>query len=241
MLLKVFYETFKNLDHPPALILKTSGAKFSIMDRDEILKKVQAVKDSIQADKLPNVYVLHGDLTDDEMNSLYNHPKVKVHVSFTKGEGFGRPLLEASISQKPILTSAWGGQIDFLDKELVALAPGKLTQIDESAAWDDIIMKEAKWFTIDYGWCSNVMKDMFINYRKYTPGAVSLGIKNKTNFSLDAMTKQFESILDKYLPNFSEQIKVKLPTLKKVGDNTPQETKIELPKLKKVEVSNATV
>ena len=48
----------------------------------------------MRGDKLPNVYLLHGDLTDEEMNQLYNHPKVKAHLTFTHGEGFGRPLLE---------------------------------------------------------------------------------------------------------------------------------------------------
>ena len=244
MLVKVFLESFKDLDHPPGLIMKTSGAKFSIMDRNEIMGKIESIKATVTANKLPPIYVLHGDLSDEEMNGLYNHPKVKAHASLTKGEGFGRPLLEATISQKPLMTSAWGGQIDFLDKDLSVLVPGNLTPIHESAAWDKVIMKEAKWFTADYGFAANVMKDMFLNYRKYTPGAVSLGIKNKTDFSLNAMTEKFEKILDKYLPNFSEKINVKLPKLKAIDNSKPIDNKVTksgLPKLKKVEVSNATI
>ena len=40
-----------------------------------------------------------------EMNEMYNHPKVKAHLTFTHGEGFGRPLLEASFSGKPIIST----------------------------------------------------------------------------------------------------------------------------------------
>ena len=49
-----------------------------------------------------------------EMNSIYNHSKVKAMVSLTKGEGFGRPLLEFSLSQKPLIVSGWSGHMDFL-------------------------------------------------------------------------------------------------------------------------------
>ena len=61
---------------------------------------------------------------------------------------------------------------------------------------------------------------------------------------MDKMTKEFGKILDKYLPSFEEQpqqVNLKLPTLKKVGDEPTGEKvvaksleKIKLPKLKKV-------
>ena len=102
MLLKVFCETFKNMKKQPALIMKTSSASFSVIDRENMIKKIEEIKSQVKG-KCPNVYLVHGDFTDEEMNGLYNHPKVKVHVSFTHGEGFGRPLLEASISGKPVI------------------------------------------------------------------------------------------------------------------------------------------
>ena len=88
--IKVFYEAFANKKKQPVLILKTSGATFSIIDREDTLQKIQSVKSQFPSDwKLPEIYLLHGDLSDKEMNYLYNHPKVKILVSFTHGEGFG--------------------------------------------------------------------------------------------------------------------------------------------------------
>jgi len=52
---------------------------------------------------------------------------------------------------------------------------------------------------------------------------------------MDKMTKDFGKILDRYLPKFEEQpqqVDLKLPKLKKVGDSKPKQ--IKLPKLKKV-------
>mgnify|MGYP000921532985 CR=1 FL=1 len=117
LLIKAFYETFKNKTKKPALILKTSQVGSSYMDRDEILRKINLIKQTVNSDDLPNVYLLHGEFSDEEMNSIYNHSKVKAMVSFTKGEGFGRPLLEFSLSKKPIIVSGWSGHMDFINPE----------------------------------------------------------------------------------------------------------------------------
>ena len=77
--------------------------------------------------------MLHGDLRDEEMNGLYNHPKVKSHVSFTHGEGFGRPLLEASLSEKPVIAPNWSGHVDFLGGGNAILLPGSLNDIKKES------------------------------------------------------------------------------------------------------------
>ena len=231
MLVKVFLETFKNMKKKPALIMKTSGAGFSILDREDILNKVKSIKDSIDGDT-PNVYVLHGDFTDDEMNGLYNHPKVKAHVTFTHGEGFGRPLLEASISQKPVIAPNWSGHLDFLNSKLAVLLGGELQQVEKGAVPDDMLVEGSQWYTVNYQQASMAMKELYKNYRKYTLNAKKLGAVNKSKFSLDAMTKELGKILDKYVPEFPKEVKLELPKLKKVGSTETPE--IKLPKLKKV-------
>ena len=232
MLLKVFLETFKNMKKKPGLIMKTGGAGFSVLDREDILKKIDMVKKGVDGD-LPNIYFLHGDFTDEEMNELYNHPKVKAHVTFTHGEGFGRPLLEATISQKPVIAPNWSGHLDFLPKNLAILLSGELQKVEKGSVPDDFLIDGSSWFGVNYQEASHVMKSVYTNYRKYTLNAKKLGIGNKSKFSLDAMTRKFGKILDKYVPDFPEEVKLNLPKLKKVGskDGPP---KIKLPKLKKV-------
>ena len=89
-----------------------------------------------------------------------------------------------------------------------------------------------KWFTVNYQEASVRMKDVYKNYRKYTLPAKKLTIGNKVKFSLDSMTKKFGQILDKYVPEFAEEVKLELPKLNKVKD--VEAPKIKLPKLKKV-------
>ena len=245
MLIKVFLDTFKNQKNAPGLILKTSSATFSVMDREEILYKINIVKGGTPATTLPKIHLLHGELTDEEMNVMYNHPKVKAHISFTKGEGFGRPLLEASLSGKPILASNWSGQVDFLNPQLAIMLPGQLTNVHKSAAWDKVILTESQWFTINYNYASAMMKEVVKNYQKYSLNAKKLAEINKSKFTRDKMKNEFEKILDQYLPEFPKQTPLSLPNLpqlKKKGETTlriptlgtgqSEPKKIILPKLK---------
>jgi len=231
MLVKVFLETFKNMKTKPGLILKTSGATLSILDREEMLNKIKSIKDGVQGD-LPNIYLIHGDFDDEEVNQLYNHPKVKAHINLTHGEGFGRPLLEASISQKPVIAPNWSGHIDFLHKDLAILLSGELQNVEKGSVPDDFLVEGAQWFSVNYQQASAVMKDVYKSYKKYTLNAKKLGMVNKSKFSLDAMTRELGKILDKYVPEFPKEIKLELPKLKKVNSNVAP--KIKLPKLKKV-------
>ena len=232
MLVKVFLETFKNKKKKPGLILKTSGASFSVLDREDILKKINKIKQSVSGD-LPNIYLLHGDFYDDEINELYNHPKVKAHVNITHGEGFGRPLLESSLSGKPIITSAWSGHMDFLNSNNSILISGNLVDVPKSSFPENMYVKGAQWFTVNYELTSKSMLDVFTNYKKYTLGANKLAKVNSSLYSLKKMEKDFEKILDNYLPEFSEEVKLQLPKLKKVNKKS-EPPKVKLPKLKRV-------
>ena len=216
-LIRIFFETFKNKTKQPALILKIQSATPSIMDREEMLDKIRAIQGSVQG-KLPSVYLLHGEFNDDEINELYNHPKVKTHVSFTKGEGYGRPLLEATLSQKPVLASAWSAHLDFLNPDFTPLVGGNLTQVHPSAQVANMILSESMWFTVGEKDASDALEEMYKNYKKYTDGAKRQAYRSRTEFSLDKMAEKLDTILETKVP---KQTQFKLPQLKK----------IELPKL----------
>lgn len=213
MMIKTFATAFKNETKKPALVLKTSSAGFSVIDRETTIKKI---KDVLGKDygKLP-IYLLHGDLTETEMNGLYEHKKVKAMLNFTKGEGFGRPLLEFSLTGKPVIVSNWSGHIDFL-KQGAVLLEGELKNVHPSAA-NQFLLKEAQWFNVNISKALPVIKDVYKNYDKYKTDAYQLGKQNKQNFSLEKMTKLFDTILNQYgiytkiQPKFQQ---LQLPKLK---------------------------
>jgi hypothetical protein len=157
------------------------------------------------------------------MNTLYNHPKVKAMVNLTKGEGFGRPLLEFSLVKKPIITTNWSGHTDFLSSEFTCLLGGQLTSVHQSAA-NTMLLKDSSWFSADQGQIGHYLKDVFENYKNYTDKANRQAYRSKTEFSWGKMKDKIDEIFTKNIPEFPKEVALKLPQLKK----------IELPKLNKI-------
>ncbi len=224
---KSFYDTFKNKKIQPALILKTSSVNSSYMDRREIMKRINSVRDLCKG-KLPNVYLLHGNFTNSEMNELYNHPKIKAMVSHTKGEGFGRPLLEFSLVNKPIICSGWSGQLDFLQKDFNLLLNGSLVNVHPSAQQKDILIADSKWFNVDISQVNSAYLEIFNNIKSWNKKAKRQGYYSRTYFAFENMKAKIVEILENNI-NLPEQVKLSLPKLKKI--NSP---KLKLPKLKTI-------
>jgi glycosyltransferase involved in cell wall biosynthesis len=212
LLVKAFLETFKNKKKKPALIMKTSHVGASHMDRDSILNKIKLIKETVNSNDLPNIYLLHGDFSDDEMNEIYNHSKIKSMISLTKGEGFGRPLLEFSLSKKPIIVTGWSGHMDFLKPEYNIIIGGKLTNVHESVK-NPFLLKEAQWFSPNHSEIGTSLTEVFTNYKKYQPLGKRQGYYSKENFSWNNMKSLLSSILEKNIPEFPKEIKLSLPKL----------------------------
>ncbi len=221
--IKAFLEIFKNKTKAPALILKTNSATTSHLDRDRILEKIDQIRQSVNG-RLPNIYLIHGDLEDEDINDLYNHSKVKAMVSLTKGEGFGRPLLEFTLSEKPVIASGWSGHIDFLKPDLSLLVGGELKNVHASTQMPNMLLESAQWFKPDDGQVGFAFKDMFENYKKYLELAKKQANYSKQNFSMTKMEELLQTILN-------EKTK---PVPKMVGLELPKLSKIELPKLNKI-------
>jgi glycosyltransferase involved in cell wall biosynthesis len=160
------------------------------------------------------------------MNALYNHSKIKAMVSFTKAEGFGRPLLEFATTGKPIIAPHYSGQADFLKKDFICALPGQLTPIHQTAQ-NPFLIAEAKWFTPDYGYAGKMLQEVLKNYKTWKDLATRQRYFVNTNFTESAVAKRYDEVLeiiDTYVNKIPKAVELKLPQLKKV----------DLPKLQKV-------
>ena len=237
VMIKTFIQTFANQPNPPALLLKTNGADFSILDRKETVDKIRQIKDQFkELDSVPNIYLLHGDLTLEQMALLYNLPKIKAMISCTHGEGFGRPLAEATCCDLPVIASNWSGQLDFLNPKQSVMIEGELKPIPKALIWKPIIVEPGKWFNVSEPDVVNKLRLFHKNHKTIKSNAKKLGIWNRSKFSLITMAKEFNKIIDdaiKAIPETPQPMSLKLPKLKKTGSPKKAPT-IKLPKLKKV-------
>lgn len=235
-LIHTFLKTFmrKGSKNRPALILKTSGAGFSLVERDQVIDKIWQIKELIREQdgfegKFPSIYLINGELTDSEMNVLYRHPKVKTMITLTKAEGFGLPLAEFATTGKPIVAPNYSGYLDFIQPDHHALLPVQLAKIHPSAA-NEWIPRDANWSQVNYTFVGQVMQNIMDHYPKYLEKSRKSPKFMQDNFSLTKMTEKFLEILQKHC-TLPEKKAIKLPELAKAVDGKP---KIELPKLVKM-------
>ena len=148
-LVRWFVEEFR--DEEVGLVLKTSLAKNSLIDREMCDGSIKKILYSIENrdDIKCKVYLLHGDMTDEEMHSLYSHDKVSAFVSIPHGEGYGLPLFEAAYSGLPVVAPGWSGQLDFLvdenGKDKFYNVSYDLNNIQKECVWDGVLTAESMW------------------------------------------------------------------------------------------------
>jgi len=144
--LRWFVEEFKNEE--VGMIVKTNISRNCYMDRIKVFHELRRFVEQAGERKC-KIYLLHGDLTDEEMHSLYSHDKVKALVALPHGEGFGLPLYESAYSGLPVVATGWSGQLDFLvdekGKQHFYNVAFDMQPIQDEVVWDQVLIKESMW------------------------------------------------------------------------------------------------
>ena len=172
----------ENIDQKVGLVVKTFIATNSVQDRMHTEKMLSGIL-SEYPDRKCKIYLLHGDVTDEEIHSLYNHPKIKCVVSATHGEGFGLPLFEAAYSALPVIAPGWSGQCDFLyanidkkkgKKPYFCQVEYNMGPVNQQAVWEGVITADSMWCHPKEESFKACLRQVRKNYKKWKKKAESL-------------------------------------------------------------------
>jgi len=202
-----FIKTFHYRKGKVALILKTSGAGFSLLDKKDVKQRITEIRQMLpDIDKQPNIYLIHGHLTDNEMNDLYNLDKVKSMFSTTHGEGYGRPFAEfLGATDKPTFVTGWSGQTDFITNKDFHFNY-ELKQIPKSMIWKSVINEGSVWAYVSDSDVQNKLNHCYHNYEETFKKSKMLGETLRKEKNLEKMTEQLELILSEYKPPVQQNI-----------------------------------
>ncbi len=142
--IKWLCETFSK-DPDVGVVIKTSLGRMTAIDRKNTLDLLTKVIEEVRSGPYPKFYLSHGLMTNDEVSSFYRSPDLKALVSFTRGEGYGLPLLEAAASGLPVMATKWSGHMDFLSNIKFSAFDYDLVDVHESKIDDKIFVKGSKW------------------------------------------------------------------------------------------------
>lgn len=177
-----FVQEFEKED--VGLILKTGQRSGSILDREETILNLSNILKNYPERKC-KIYLLHGDLSDSQIHSLYNRSDIHAYLTTTRGEGYGLPIFEAAYSGMPVIATDWSGHLDFLvapykesgkikDKKLFAKLDYSLKPVKREHLWPGVIEAESKWAEVKESSVKKQMRNVYKNYGMYKKWAMSL-------------------------------------------------------------------
>ena len=198
-----FIDEFHNEE--VGLVLKANTANCTTQDFLRTKASLKAITNKYP-DRKCKIYLVHGDLSLEQMNSLYTHEKIKSFVTFTHGEGFGMPIFEAAYHGLPVIAPAWSGQNDFLFapvksgkqkkaklRPLFCKVDYTLTQVPKDVVWEGVITADSGWCHIEPKAARRSYRDMFDNHTRYKSQANKLKKHLIENFTEE---KQYELFAD---------------------------------------------
>lgn len=208
-LVQWFCEQFKG-NSKVGLVLKSSIVGYSSVDLKYLKAKIDEIKRNTGCGKYPQIHLVHGYLSSEEMAALYKNPKVKAYVTLTHGEGYGLPIIEAAACGLPVIATDWSGHLDFLQidnvRKFVAV-PYELKEIPAACVWDDILVKGSRWAYPDEIKTKMLLSKVLLSYSRPKQWAEEIGNHIAKNFSIEKMNESLFEVM-KTDPSLSVERKI---------------------------------
>jgi len=191
-------------DSDVGLVLKTNTANESIMDREHTGARLKnLIRDF--PDRKCKIYLVHGQLSEEQLTWLYRHPTMKALINIGHGEGFGLPLFEAAYNGLPLVTVTWSGQMDFICRPnkkgkmvpRVVKVDYDLKQVQPEAHWEGVVQADSMWAFAKKASYKRALRDVVNKEIHYKNQAESLRKYILKNFKEeDAYAKFVSYVVD---------------------------------------------
>jgi glycosyltransferase involved in cell wall biosynthesis len=112
-LIRWFVEEFED-ESDVGLIIKAHFHNNSTLDFYTCRNSLQGLLTNVSTERKCKVYLVHGNLSEQQMMSLYDPSVVDCYLTTTHGEGFGIPIFNSACNGIPVIATNWSGHLDFL-------------------------------------------------------------------------------------------------------------------------------
>ena len=201
--IKWFVEEFH--DDKVGMVVKTNLAKNCYMDRLSVMNQLQATVKQYP-ERSCKVYLLHGDMEDEEIHSLYTHKQIFALVSLAHGEGFGLPIFESTYSGLPVVCNGWSGQCDFVfdeeNKENFYNVSFDINPVQPEVVWEGVLIKESGWaFSREHS-AKEQMRACYDDVKEQKKDSIALKAREYAEYTQKrfAQEKQYEKMVNVLMP-----------------------------------------
>jgi glycosyltransferase involved in cell wall biosynthesis len=194
--IKWLCEEFKD-NKDVGIVFKTNSSRATKIDKGITTSLVQRLISEVRQGQYPKIHLLHGNMSPEEVASLYKHKNINALISATRGEGFGLPLLEAASSALPIIATNWSGHLDFLNLGSFIKLDYELKEIDKRKIDNNIFVPGLKWAEVNEEDFKKKVKNFYKNRKGIQSKSNKLAEKIKQNYSFDAISEQYNNLIQK--------------------------------------------
>ena len=191
-------ETFSG-DKDVGIVLKTNSGRNTSIDRRNTTRLVKQLISEVRKGPYPKVHLLHGSLSEPEVMSLYRHPKIKSLVSLTRGEGYGLPILEAAVSELPVIATDWSGHLDFMNLGRFSAVEYDLKEIHSTRVDNAVFMQGARWACPREKDAKRRLKKFKSSSKIPKQWAVELAPRLIDEFSQESINKKYDECLARFI------------------------------------------
>jgi len=195
--MKALYEAFKDNENV-GIIVKTNAGRNTSVDRAQVMSLFTQLQMQLKYkdSKGPKVYILHGDMDNQEVANMYRNPKVKALISLTRGEGFGLPMLEAAASDLPVIATDWSAHTEFLNEGKWVKVEKDLVPVHESRIDNQIFIPGSKWASAREPDAIAKLKKFYAASSIPKQWAKDLGVTIRQKYSHEAISKRYDEIFN---------------------------------------------
>lgn len=179
--IRAFEEAFTPAVRNVSLVLKT---QHSFYDKGEENLSAAIAKDD-------RIRLIEGSLTQQQVWGLY--AICDAYVALHRSEGFGLSLAEAMLAEKPVIASAYSGNLDFCTNETALLVPGLVVPVSLGAY---PLAENQEWFDADVHEAARLMRYCYENRQEVRLLAQAGRDRIRTHYGLAACAKRYADRLE---------------------------------------------
>lgn len=192
--IKWLCEEFKN-EKDVGIILKTNSGKNTTIDKKHTKDILSQMTKTFKKQAFPKIYLLHGNMSKNEIVSLYRRDDVKCYVGVTRGEGYGLPLVDAAAAGVPVVATNWSGHLDFLKDSFVKI-DYTLKEIRKEKIENRIFLEGFKWAEPSEEDFKKKVRNFYNNPEKHNNDAATLQESTRKAFSKNSIIKIYNNFLN---------------------------------------------
>lgn len=151
------FDIFNDKYMDTQLILKIHYKEYQSNNKNYCIEKIKSLTNKLGT----KIFLILENLSNKEMLAL--HSFGDCYVSLNKGEGFGLTIFDAFNLGKNVITTGYGGQIDFLGKDYKGLVKYKINKVSGMESFSTNYSSDQEWAYPDLDCAFDLMEKIYEN------------------------------------------------------------------------------